>query len=405
MMLTDCIPQRRAGPLQGWALVSSSWLTVIASGALLGPILPRMTEQFRSVPRVDVLIPLVATLPALFVALLAVPFGMLGDRIGHRRLMFWAALVYGILGMAPYWMQSLYAIVVSRGIVGVAEAVITTCVTTLIGHYFRGNSSARWYALQAGSTPIVAIVVIALGGALGESDWHNVFLVYSFGLLVFVLTAFVLWEPQRELVGSAAAQHASVDLHVVNWPRQLGIGIIAVFAFSAFMITVIQTGALLTERGIPSPRTIGLWQSIASLANPLGALLFGLWAAKSHSKLTTSLVLMGIGFCVIALQPSWQAALVGAVITNLGCGLVQPTLITWALVNIPDAARGKVAGAFLSAAFLGQFLSPLSVVWLKGVSGSLSSAVLCYSIACLAVALLTATSRVRSSLAGHLSTT
>jgi hypothetical protein len=94
-------------------------------------------------------------------------------------------------------------------------------------------------------------------------------------------------------------------------------------------------------------------------------------------------VLMGIGFGVIALQPSWQAALVGAAITNLGCGMVQPTLITWALVDIPDSVRGKAAGTFLSAAFLGQFLSPLAIVWLKGLSGSLSSAVLCYCIACL----------------------
>jgi MFS family permease len=374
-------PQRRAGPFQGWTLVSASWLSVIASGALLGPVLPRMTEHFRSVPRVDVLISLVATLPALFVALLAMPLGMLGDRVGQRRLLFWAALVYGFLGIAPYWLQSLYAIVVSRAIVGIAEAAIMTCGTALIGHYFYGNTSARWYAIQGGATPLIAIVIIALGGGLGDRDWHNVFLVYGFAFVIFVLVASFIREPRRE-----PARPAFVDSAAIDWRRLLGISAAAVFTFSAFMITVIQTGALLTERGIPSPRMIGFWQSIASLANPLGALMFGLWAAKPFSKLTTSLVLMGIGFGVIALQPSWQAALVGAVITNLGCGLVQPTLVTWAMAGIPDAVRGKAAGAFLSAAFLGQFLSPLAIVGLKNLRGSLSSAVLCYSIACLLVA-------------------
>jgi hypothetical protein len=204
--------------------------------------------------------------------------------------------------------------------------------------------------------------------------------------VIFVLVISFLWEPQREPARSAAAQDAFMNSAVVDWPRLLMISAITVFTLSAFMITVIQTGSLLTERGIPSPRMIGFWQSIASLANPLGALLFGLWAAKPLSKLTTSLLLMGAGFGVIGWQPSWQAVIVGAFITNLGCGLVQPTLVTWALADIPDAARGKAAGTWLSAAFLGQFLSPLSIVWLENLCGSLSSAMLCYSMACLLMA-------------------
>jgi MFS family permease len=386
---TDRIPQRQAGPLQAWTLVSSGWLAVIASAALLGPVLPRMTDHFRSVPRVDVLISLVATLPALFVALFAMPFGMLGDRIGHRRLLFWAMLVYGFLGIAPYWLESLYAIVVSRAIVGIAEAAIMPCVTAMIGYYFYGNTSARWYALQAGTAPLVGIVAIASGGGLGERDWHNVFLVYSLGFVFFVLGASFLWDPQLEPSRSESAEQALVNTGAadsLDWRRLLGICAISVFAFSAFMITVIQTGALLTERGIPSPRMIGFWQSIASLANPLGALLFGVWAAKSVSKLTGSLLLMSAGFAFIGLQSSWQSVIVGAVIANLGCGLVQPTLVTWAMTGLPDAARGKAAGAWLSAAFFGQFASPLAIVWLKGLRGSLSSAVLVYSIACLLVA-------------------
>ena len=31
----------------------------------------------------------------------------------------------------------------------------------------------------------------------------------------------------------------------------------------------------------------------------------------------------------------------------------------------------------------GQFISPLSIVWLKDLSGTLSRAVLCYAVACL----------------------
>jgi MFS family permease len=161
-----------------------------------------------------------------------------------------------------------------------------------------------------------------------------------------------------------------------------------IFALSAFLVTVIQTGFLLTERGIPSPRQIGLGQALASLANPAGALLFGLWRAPARSKLTPSLLLMGAGFALIGLGPSWQAALAGAAITNLGCGMILPTLITWALEGMPDAARGRGTGTWMCASFLGQFISPLTIVWFKQWSGSLSGAVLCYAFACAAAGLV-----------------
>ena len=387
MVTHDELPGvRQPGLLQGWTLVASAWLAVFASGALIGPILPRMSEHFSSLPHLEVLISLVATLPSLFVAVLAVPFGLLADRIGHRRVLFWATLFYAVLGMAPYGLASLPAIVISRAGVGIAEAAIMTCGAALIGRYFRGRHSARWYALQTGTAPIAALVAITLGGSLGERDWHAPFLVYSFGLVLFVAVATLLWEPRPEIAGTQTAL-AQGQAHI-RWPRLLGICAITIFALSAFLVTVIQTGFLLTERGIPSPRLIGLGQGLASLANPAGALLFGVWRAAVRPKLTLSLLLMAGGFGVIALEPSWQAALAGAAIANLGCGMILPTLITWALDGMPDAVRGAGTGTWMCASFLGQFISPLSIVWLKHWSGSLSGAVLCYALACTVAGLI-----------------
>jgi hypothetical protein len=42
----------------------------------------------------------------------------------------------------------------------------------------------------------------------------------------------------------------------------------------------------------------------------------------------------------------------------------------------------------MCASFLGQFISPLSIVWLKHWSGSLSGAVLCYALACTVAGLI-----------------
>lgn len=380
---------RQAGAMQGILLVACSWLSVVASGALVGPVLPRMTEYFRNDADVDLKIAAVATLPALFVALMSMPFGMLADRWGHRRLLVWAALIYGALGIAPYFLNHLTTIVISRGIVGIAEAAVMTCSYTLIGYYFSETARERWYALTTGTAPVIALVAISLGGGLGDRDWHNIFLVYIFALVLFAGSLFLLWEPtNKQPEPSVTAAATAIKVEDFSWTQLLIICALSIFVMTAFLITVLQTSFLLTERGITSPAVIGRWQALASLANPAGAILFGWLSWRYITKLSVSLFLMAIGFAVIALQPTWQAVIYGAAIANLGCGMVLPTIVSWGLRDIPAGIRGKATGLLMACNFFGQFLSPFAIVWLKGLTGSVSTSVLCYALACAAVGLL-----------------
>lgn len=362
--------------------MSCGWLAVMAS-AMLSPVLPRMTASFQQQPGVDLLISLVAGLPALFVALLAWPFGVLGDRVGHKRVLFWATVVYGVFGTAPVWLKTLPQIVISRGFVGVAEAAIMTCSTTLIGDYFAAERRARYLALQTGTAPLMAMTVIALGGALGDANWRNPFLAYGFAFALAPLTALLLWEPRRDCAPVAArTRDGAQTSQRFRWGKLLLICGVTLFAMTAFLITVIQTGFVLTERGLSSPASIGLWQGVASLANPLGALTFGLVRARALSKVGASFALLSLGFFVIALLPTWHSAVLGAVIANYGAGMILPTLITWAISTLPAAQRGTGTGLWMAASFLGQFLSPLVVLALRHATGSLSGAILVYALAC-----------------------
>jgi MFS family permease len=378
-------PQRAATALQGWLLVSCGWLAVMAS-AMLSPVLPRMTQHFQQQPLVDLQISLVASLPALFVALLAWPFGILGDRVGHKRVLFCATVVYGVFGTAPVWLDTLPQIVLSRGLVGVAEAAIMTCSTTLIGDYFAAERRGRYLALQTGTAPLVAMSVIALGGALGDSNWRNPFLAYGFAFALVPLTGLLLWEPAR--AGIAPAPAGAPPAQPYRWGKLLLICGVTLFAMTAFLITVIQTSFLLSERGLSSPSQIGLWQGIASLANPLGALSFGLLRVRALAKVALSFLLLSAGFFVIAVLPGWHSVVAGAIIANYGAGMILPTLVTWAITTLPAAQRGTGTGLWMAASFLGQFLSPLAVLGLRHLTGSLSSAVLVYAAACALPALI-----------------
>jgi MFS family permease len=369
--------------IQGLVLTACSWLSVIASGALLGPVIPTIIQHFGGGSAVEYQVASLVGMPPLFVALFAWPMGLLADRIGARRVMIGATLLYAAAGIAPYFLNDLGSIVWTRRLVGVAEAAVMTCSYVLIGAYFVGATRERWYALTTGTAPVMALVAISLGGGLGNSDWHNVFLVYTFALLLFLGSVVVLWDPERKtsaLAGTSAA--VAVDGSEFRWPQFIGICALSVFVMTAFLITVIQTGSLMTERGVASPAVIGRWQALASLANPAGALIFMFWRVRFQTKLTVSFVLMAIGFAIIGLRPEWQSVIVGAAVANLGCGMILPTVVSWGLQDSPAAIRGRVSGILMACNFLGQFLSPYIMVWLKENAGGLSRAVFDYSVAC-----------------------
>ena len=379
-----------ATALQGWILVSGSWLSVMAP-AVISPVLPRMTVAFQGVPRESVLIALSATLPALFIALLALPSGALADRIGSRKLMLFGLTFYGVFGTAPLWLKTLPAIVGSRAGVGIMEALILTSSTTLLGEAFSGDRRAKWLALQTGSANIVAIGLTVLSGALGEHTWRTPFVAYGISFLQIPLVLLFIRGSRFTLAASSAAMRTpSPESASFRWKGLVGICLVTLFASTSFYLVVVQLGFLLTERGTLSPKLIGQGAALAVLSLPLGAYLSRLLRIPSLAKMVLSFSLSSIGFVIVALAHSYAMTVFGGVVTDFGSGLALTTLITWALSGVPMQIRGRATGAWQSSFAFGQFASPLIVVAFAKLLGGRSQTVMLYAVLCGAAAVITA---------------
>ena len=358
------------------------------ASAVIAPVLPRMTAHYRDTPNAPLLISLVATLPALFIALLSAPFGLLADRVGRRRLLLIGLAIYGFLGIAPYWLESLQWIVTSRAGVGVTEAMVMTCSTALIADYYSGAERERWLALQTGSASVVAILMNVIGGALGEHGWRMPFSLYAFSFILFPLVAFFVWEPVH---GEAQAirqprmnldRHSKVEEQPFRWNGLLGICLITFFAGTAFYVVVIQLSFILTERGYASPKMIGIGAALAGLAMSCGSALFRIIRARYTVKLAISFVLSSSGFFIMTYAHTYRLTVAGAALNEVGSGLVLPTLVTWAISTLPGHMRGRGTGAWLSFFALGQFASPLVVLALARLLGGRVQALHTYAFAC-----------------------
>src|SRR3954453_22413403 len=195
----DPVTGRPAGRAQALVLLFSSCLAVLGA-VLLAPVLPRIEDAFAGTPGVEALTPVVLTAPALVIGLTAVFAGRVVDRLGRKRLLVGSLVLYGLAGTAPLWLSSLQLIVASRVLVGLTEAAVMTCCTTLLAVYFHGAKRDRILGLQTVYTTVAATVLFGLGGALGAHSWRTPFWLYAVSLPLAALAAKYVWQPAPRTV-------------------------------------------------------------------------------------------------------------------------------------------------------------------------------------------------------------
>nr|WP_240529600.1 MFS transporter [Streptomyces mangrovisoli] len=342
----------------------------ILGAVLIAPVLPRMQDHFDSADGSAALVPLVLTVPALSLAVLAPFAGVLVDRLGRKRLLVVSTVLYALFGTAPLWLSSLYAILFSRVLVGIAEAAIMTCCTTLIGDYYTGRVRDRYLALQTMCASASATVFFVLGGAMGSAGWKAPFWLYAIGLLLAPVMARTLPVPR-----SAAREQEETVPRPFPVRRLAGICALTVFGAIVFYTVPVEMSYLLDDAGVTSTGVVGGVTALASAATVAGSVLFTRLDARPLRRLPATFLLCAAGFLLMAATDHVAVLVVGAVVNCVGTGLLLPSLLTLALSRLDFADRGRGTGLWTAAFFLGEFLCPLVLLAGKSGLGTLAPAV------------------------------
>lgn len=256
--------RREAGLTQLLLLLAASCMPILGS-VLIAPVLPRMARDFADVAGVHVLVPVVLTVPALVIGLTAPFAGALVDRVDRKRVLLVAMVGYSVVGTAPLYLDTLDAIIASRVLLGLFEAAIMTCCTTLIGDYWSGARRARYLGMQVLTTTCAATVFLLLGGLLGAWGWRAPFWLYLSAVVLVLPMAALLWQPQHT---------ARQGLVRVPWRQLLGPCAVTLFGGVVFYALIVHLSYVLDGAGVTSPGTVGAISAVMSLATALGAGLF-----------------------------------------------------------------------------------------------------------------------------------
>jgi len=365
-------------------LMAGSCLPILGA-VLIAPVLPKMQDHFASVPGAKALVPLALTVPALALALLAPFAGVIVDRLGRKRLLIVATLLYAVFGTAPLWLDSLGAIIASRALVGVTEAAIMTCCTTLIGDYYSGHRRVKYLALQTMCASASATVFFVLGGAAGSAGWRVPFWVYAVSLVLAPLMATVLTNPASR-TGTEETSAGIALQHTFPWRQLAGICALTFFGAMVFYTVPVEMSYLLDDLGVENSGVIGLATAVASAATVGGAVAFARLKRSPDPMLPAVLALCAVGFGVMFLAGNAPLLVVGAVVNCLGTGMLLPALLTSAMSRLAFEDRGRGTGLWMAAFFGGEFVCPLMLLAGESAVGSLAGAVGVLGLAAVAVA-------------------
>ena len=373
---------RPASVAQGILLLAVSSMPVLGT-VLIAPVLPAMGQEFAQTPGAAVLIPLIATAPALLIGLLSPLAGLLIERLGSKPVLLAALVAYAIVGVAPAFLTGLVPIFVTRLAVGATEAFIMTCCTALIAGYFVDRRRVRYLSLQAVVTSLAATAFLALGGMLGNFGWRAPYWVYAASLVLAVLGWLFLWPSTERTQGRAVASGV-VRLPVRSLAAPLAVSF---FAAIILMVPIVQLPYLLTAAGVTEPGTIGLIAAVVSLATALGAFAYPLLVRIAGAPIVrvSAFFVAGIGLVSVLFAPGAVGIAAAIAITSLGTGALLPGLVTWCVSVIPPSRRAQGIGWWWSSIYLGQFVSPLVIVALSTAFGGLTTAVVV--VGCLGLAL------------------
>ena len=172
--------------------------------------------------------------------------GTLGDRYGRKGILQMGLILFGLTSAyAAFIAGSASALIVARGVMGFAGAMIMPATLSIITNVFPRNERARAVALWAGISGTGAVIGPLIAGYILEhASWHAIFVV-NLPLVILALVAGAILVPRTadpshatfdilgailSVVGVASLVYATIEAPLHSWGSGTTLSILAVSA-------------------------------------------------------------------------------------------------------------------------------------------------------------------------------
>jgi MFS transporter, DHA2 family, multidrug resistance protein len=133
---------------------------------------------------------------SLVLAAALLPAGLLGDRIGRKRLLTWALAVFGLASLACAYSPSAGELIAARAMLGLAAAVILPMSLAVLPVLFTAEERPRAIAAVGGATFLGYPIGPILGGWLLDHFWWGSVFLINIPVVVVALVAVTALMPE-----------------------------------------------------------------------------------------------------------------------------------------------------------------------------------------------------------------
>jgi EmrB/QacA subfamily drug resistance transporter len=123
-------------------------------------------------------------------------WGVLGDRIGRRKILLLGMVLFGLSSLASAYAQSPGQLIIARSLMGIGGAAILPATLSIISNVFDPRERARAIGIWAGSVGLGVAIGPVLGGVLLEHFWWGSVFLINVPILVFGIIATTLLVPE-----------------------------------------------------------------------------------------------------------------------------------------------------------------------------------------------------------------
>ena len=340
------------------ALVAIWSVSAIVSlpGLAISPILDDMQSIFPHASELEV--QMLESLPSLLI----IPFMLLTGRWAVRgnkmTLLVVGTAIFLLSGVWCTTSQTLVELIVASTLVGVGAGMIIPLSTGLIVDYFTGDKRVKQLGISSAVNNLTLVVATSAVGYLADVEWHLAFVVYLLpAVTLLLIPALSRTKPQPEPKSGAQNRQTKLNVKII-------VGLVLFYFAITYtsLIVTYNTSYVASLAGMRSSEA-GVIISLFFLAIMApGFMLNRIIAIFGRAVNLWSLMAMCIGLLLMSMpHPSAIALTLGAILTGLGYGVMQPIIYDKAATNAPPHLSTLALAIVMTTNYLAILVAPFMI--------------------------------------------
>lgn len=337
-------------------------------GLAVSPIMGELDTIFPHAGELE--IEMLESLPSLMI----IPFMLLAGRWSVRgnkqRLLAIGTIIFFLSGVGCMLTRNILWLVIIGGIMGIGAGIIIPLSTGLIVDYFTGDYRVKQLGISSAINNLTLVIATALTGWLADREWHLAFVVYLFPLItLLLLPALRRTPPTPEPQEGAQNRQTAINRGVI---AKL---MLFYFAITYLSLIVTFNTSFLVERDGMESSVSGIIISLFFLAIMAPGFVLNTIVRLFGRKVNLwALIIMGIGLVVMSLdRHNVLTLIIGAAMTGLGYGVMQPIIYDKAATNSPPHLATLALSLTMAVNYLAILVAPFIIEFFDKLFDTTSS--------------------------------